>query len=67
MAGDWVGDELRFHTVVTNGVVEDERFRDRYPLVARVAEHQGGCLDARGVGDRSLFAVGLEELRVGEG
>ena len=46
MASDRVGDEFRFHAVVPEDVVEDERFRDRYAPVARVAEHQGGRLDA---------------------
>ena len=66
VAGDRVGDELCLHAIVPKDVVEDERFRYRNTLVARVAEHKRRCLDARRVGCRSLFSLSLEALRVFE-
>ena len=60
-------DELRLHTIIPEGMIEDIRLRYGDSLISCVAEYQCGCLDIYCICDGCLFTVGLEELWICEG
>lgn len=57
VAGDWVGDELDWHVVILESVIETVRLGDGHTGIAGVAEDQRRRGDAPGVGDRRLLCV----------